>query len=192
MRRSRIISASILIGAAIGGWTAGLELTRDTNEQLISAPVMWTDSLYDVHTVRLRGNVSAAARSRVDRIVETGPAILVVLDSVDLRRCGDLGRQIRELHRAVAGRIPLLIAPGSTGREEVEWFLKSERLMLEIVDAVGAENLLEAGSTMPTPAAVWLDPDLSYGIGVGHLPRYPYIRKRSFAEELAQLYGGSG
>lgn len=192
MRRSRAVSTSALIGAAIGGWIAGRELTRDADGQPGSSPMSWTDSLYSAHTVHLRGDVSAVARSRLAANVAAGPAILVVLDSIDLRRCGDLGRQLRELQRAVAKRLPVLVATGGTPRREVDVFLRSERLLLQAVDALGAGDLFESGSAVPTPAAVWLDPDLRYAIGVGHIPRYPYVRSRSFAEELSQLSGVHG
>lgn len=196
MIRRVAIRAVVLVGAAVGGWTVGKGIPSHVNagsqSALGSGPIPWTDSLYALHTTHVQGAVSRTHASALRTRFKTGPAILVLLDRIDLSNCGDLGRQIRNLIDAVEPGVRLLVSAGDTPREELEWFLKFERLKLTIVEGIQSDSLWATSLEMPTPAAIWLDPRFDYGIGVGHIPRFPYIRSRSFAEELAPLYAPDG
>lgn len=176
-----------LVGAAIGGFSVGQAISGKPGKKPPSVPIAWTDSLYELHTVRLEGALLPAVTSMLTERLDDGPAILIALDGVDLSNCGDLGRQIRELDRAVGSEIPILVTADDTSTDELEWFLRKERLALRIT-GVEFDELLGSRRNLPTPAAIWLDADLDYGIGVGHILRYPYIRIRSFAAELSPLY----
>lgn len=183
-----LLWASILVLAAVGGWSVGRQLTRP-NRPMPPPTVPWNDSIYEAHTSFVDGPLSPETTAELVGFVGGGPAALVALDSVDLRNCGDLGRQLRELLRVVPSEVPFLVTTSTEPDEELERFLRSERLGSAIPVAIDMASIgLDFHEALPKPAVVWLNKDLTYGFGVGHRLRYPYVRTRSFAQELAPHY----
>jgi hypothetical protein len=112
--------------------------------------------------------------------------VLAVVTANDLGSCEDLGRQLRELRRAVPdqpgwGMAILVDQAGMTG---LRIFLQRERVG-RIPVLVGDPRAYLEGQQHPgTPAAVVLHRDGSITAGVSHPLRVRNTRSRSFAEEL--------
>lgn len=144
-----------------------------------------SDSAYDAAMKRFTGRVSPPVRESL-RGLPGERTVLAVLTGDDLRGCEDLGRQLRELHRAVP-REPgwtMAILVDAAASEEVRRFLRQERVpsLPVLVGEPGA--FLEGAAHPGTPAAVVVTPQGLITAGVSHPLRVRNTRSRSFAQEL--------
>lgn len=176
-----LIAASAVVGLALG------LASRAPSPRSPTEVIAWTDSLYEVHAVWAQGELSSGTTEDLAAGNVHGPLILVDLRGIDLRSCGDLGRQLRELENRLGSDYPIIVPRGlEPDAEEIEWFLRSERLSFTVIQTRGLLRIWRDETELPKPSAIWVDDDLSRGIGVGHLRRAPYVRPRSFADELEQ------
>lgn len=188
MTRHHAYSASLVAGAAAFGWFVGVTFIAADGPTDASAALTYSDESYDSTIRAIEGTLSEQARAQLSSYVSGVPAVIVLLSDNDVRSCGDLGRQIRELRRRVVVEVPFfLIADGATDKE-VSRLVRSERLQVITLKPLESGRLLNGVDPLPRPAVLWVDKYLLSVRGVAHTKRYPFTRPRSFAQELAPLY----
>ena len=175
-------AASVTLGAA-------REVEKDPRAQLTAE---YNEAAYDRATVRFTGRLGPRALAGV-RGLALQSTVLVVLRGTDVARCEDLGRQLRELYRAVADRpgwgLAVMIDPA--GEPELRRFLSRERIPAVPVIAADPAALLADGTNVATPAALVARRDGEIRAGVSHPSRFKNMRGRSFAQELPLSDPGS-
>ncbi|HKP75820.1 MAG TPA: hypothetical protein VJT67_09785 [Longimicrobiaceae bacterium] len=176
--------ALIVLAAAIG-WLGDRALLPRDDARSPSPPAMPTPAMLDSATLALRGPLTREAREELARQVHTGAALLVLLDSADIRVCEDLGRQLRELRRSSPAS-PWVIVTAPSALVRVQAFARRERLQPAVYLALNPARLIEHIPHVPTPAAVLArNGEVA---GVAHTRRFRNVRGCSFAEELAAFF----
>lgn len=192
-----------LVGVAIAGGGllvgAAANLARGDAAEPPSAEETWarsarehSEAAYEQATVRFGGRLGPQARQAA-RSLSLESAVLVVLRGPDVANCEDLGRQLRELRRAVpegpGWGMAVLVNPA--GEADVRRFLAKERLSSIAILTADPATLLEDGGAVATPAALVANSDGVIRAGVSHPTRIKNLRGRSFAQELPLREPGS-
>jgi hypothetical protein len=128
--------------------------------------------------------LTATAAAKLGEQTADNATMLVLLDSVDVRVCEDLGRQLRELRHRAGPSLPLFVLADSAALGVVRTFARRERLQTAGFVAIGARQVMAGGAALPTPA-VLIVRGRTVVAGVGHPRRFANIRVRSFADELS-------
>jgi len=136
-------------------------------------------------TIPLQGELTANARAALVESTRGGAAILVLLDSVDIRVCEDLGRQLRELRYRAGPTLPLIIGTDSAALAPIRAFARRERLRPSAFASLDAREVIEGMARLPTPAALVIYRGSAEVAGISHPLRFPNVRVRSFADELS-------
>lgn len=177
----------LVIASMLGGWTlargSGAERGPAAATSVQPEP---TDAEYDSSTVAVRGVLSPAARSRIAPHARDGRALLIVLRGEDRLVCEDLGRQLRELLRRAGRPYPALLLVASEDADAYRRFIRREHVPAAI-ETIAADELLESGGDLATPAVLVTHDTAQSAEGVGHTRRFPNVRLRSFAKEVAPL-----
>jgi hypothetical protein len=184
----RAAACVAVAAAALGAWSAaravaGARSLADTGPALLAAP---TTAEYDASTVVLAGELSSRASGRIARHTREGRAILVVLRGPDRLVCEDLGRQLRELLRRAGPDYPAVVLVAPADEEDYRRFMRREHVPATI-ETLAPEHLLTSGTDLPTPAVLVTRDGAHTAEGVGHTRRFPNLRLRSFADEMAPL-----
>lgn len=196
MRPARAWHGGILLGLVMAaGWSAArLSAGMRSGERTLArsrAPV--SAAAFDSATVSVRGRLTTTARVRLAKAIDGTDAVLVLLDSADVRVCEDLGRQLRLLGRRASPGLPLVVVADPAALPSVRAFTRREKLRPAVFVALRPSDLVAGESRVPTPAAVVMRGMDASVIGVAHPRRFPNIRTRSFADELsAELPGEPG
>lgn len=193
-------SGARLGGAVLGlvlaaGWIGAHRLARERSgaRRLVQSAAPVSIAAYDSATVVVRGRLTGTARARLAATVGLGGALLVVLDSADVRVCEDLGRQLRILRRRAGPTLPLVVVTTPGALPTMRVFARREQLRLAALIEVGATELLVGTARVPTPAALVVRKEDLNVVGVAHPRRFRNIRIRSSADELsAALPPGAG
>jgi hypothetical protein len=139
----------------------------------------------DSATVALRGELTSAASAALRRVAGGGPAVLVLLDTADIRVCEDLGRQLRELHARSGPGLPLVVVADPAALVRLRTFTRREHLRPAGFVALAPGSVLADAAQAPTPAVLLTRAGSPNVVGVGHPRRFPNVRVRSFADELS-------
>ncbi|HEY0017517.1 MAG TPA: hypothetical protein VGC13_14495 [Longimicrobium sp.] len=144
-----------------------------------------SDSSYDAAMKRFGGRVT----SRLQTALQALPldhTVLAVVTAADLRGCEDLGRQLRELSKAVPSEPGwgLAILVDAAGSEDLRRFLERERVPPVPILVGHPTAFLEGGEHPGTPAAAVVVRDGRIAAGISHPLRVRNTRSRSFAQEL--------
>jgi hypothetical protein len=193
---TRRVSASrvgALLGVVMaGGWIAARHFSA-TEARSSPPPGSPTLAALDSATVVVRGSLTAAARQRLAPSASSRGAILVILDSADVRVCEDLGRQLRVLRGRTGPALPLVVTAAPAALPTIRAFAHREHLRPAALIDLRAEELFVGYDKVPTPAAVVVYAGEWSFAGVAHPSRFRNIRIRSFADELsADLPDGLG
>ena len=144
-----------------------------------------SDASYDQATVRFTGRLAEPVLAKTGAL-SSGTAVLVALRAADVAGCEDLGRQLRDLYRAVpegeGWGMAILVDPA--GEAELRAFLAREHIPSIPVITADPAALLAGGTKVATPAALVVDRDGRVRAGVSHPERFKNVRGRSFAQEL--------
>jgi hypothetical protein len=176
-------SGALLMLVAAAGWVVARYAARPGSGGTIPPPP--STAALDSATVRLQGELTHAARAKLTQATAGTPAILVLLDSADIRVCEDLGRQLRELRNRAGPSLPLIVVTDSAAVVPIGTFARRERLRPARIVVLRAGNLIVGTPRVPTPAALVLDRAGNAVAGVGHPRRFSNVRVRSFADELS-------
>lgn len=114
-------------------------------------------------------------------------AVVLVVRGSDVRTCEDLGRQLRELRRALGPTRPIIVLTDSSSVEMVGNFLALEHVASVSVAAESLTNLYSEPITLAMPAVLLVDWRDSVVQAVSHPQRFPDARVRSFSSELTAL-----
>ncbi|MFL5537543.1 MAG: hypothetical protein ACJ8J0_01040, partial [Longimicrobiaceae bacterium] len=112
MPAGRALGSGALLLALVGAGWLGARFTGRRGDSAATkrpAPASNSAVAFDSATVSLHGVLTPAARTELARLTRADAAIVVLLDTADIRVCEDLGRQLREL-RTRAEPAPLIIA----------------------------------------------------------------------------------
>jgi hypothetical protein len=143
---------------------------------------------YRVATRFYQGSLSPPAARLLHRLRDADQtAVVVVLRARDTETCEDLGRQLRELQRAIGRNRPLLIFAEPTRSSVIRNFVRSERLANVRIGEIATATIYAGKATLMTPAVLLVDRADSVVEGVAHPVRFPDARVRSFTEELKSL-----
>lgn len=143
---------------------------------------------FDAGMRRFAGPLSAAAAAALAAPARD-TALVMVIRGRDIVTCEDLGRQIRELHRAWGAEKTLVVLADTTAG--VEAFLRAEHMARMVVRPLAPAAVMAGGGDVATPAALVVSGGEVLE-GVSHTLRAPNARLRSFAQELAFLRRGEG
>jgi|tagenome__1003787_1003787.scaffolds.fasta_scaffold20988087_8 hypothetical protein len=177
--RSGVLLALVAAAGSIGAHFA----TRPRPAERLPAPVLAVAN--DSATMPLQGQLTPVARSELREATKDEAAILVLLDSADIRVCEDLGRQLRELRNRAGSTFPLVIVVDSAALVPIATFVRRERLRPASLMALGTGNVIAGVARVPTPAALVIPRGGGAVAGVGHPRRFANVRVRSFADELS-------
>jgi hypothetical protein len=108
----------------------------------------------------------------------------VLLRSVDLENCEDLGRQLRELRSDRLRAEQFEIWTPLENVEAITAFARTERIDVHRVRGIELERAFSMTNIVSTPAALVLSPNGEILAGVSHLTVVPGARIISFADEL--------
>jgi hypothetical protein len=174
-----------LLGVVMaGGWLAARHFSA-AEARPATPPGPPTAAAFDAATVQVRGSLTAAARRRLASAVNPRGAVLVILDSMDVRVCEDLGRQLRVLHARTGAILPLVVTAPPPALPTIRAFVHGEHLRPAALIDLPMEELFAGHVNVPTPAAVVIHAgDWSFA-GVAHPRRFRNLRMRSFADELS-------
>ena len=144
-----------------------------------------SDSAYDAAMRRFTGRLTSQARAAVGTLGQRH-TVLAVVTAADLATCEDLGRQLRELRRAVPAQPGwgMAVMIDGAGRAELERFLRRERVPYVALLEGDPRALLDGAEHPGTPAVVVLNGEGRIQAGVSHPLRVRNTRNRSFAQEL--------
>jgi hypothetical protein len=147
---------------------------------------------YDRATVRFTGRLAPTAVAAASSLASE-TTVLVAIRGADLATCEDMGRQLRELYRAVPDQPGwgMAILIDSAGQDDLRRFLAKERIPRIAVIVADPARLLDDGTPVATPAAVVADRQGLIRAGVSHPSRFKNLRGRSFAQELPLVSPGS-
>ncbi len=112
--------------------------------------------------------------------------VLIALRGQDGLSCEDLGRQLRELVRAIRNHTSsweLRVVVEEAEREVVESFLRRERIVTDGITTLSLSDLFVT-RIVDTPAVVIGSANGNTVRGVSHPVRFKNVRPRSFASEL--------
>lgn len=187
-----VIAGGLLAGFAARTARGGEVTAASVRNTWAANTIQHSDAAYDRATVRFAGRLGPGVMEAV-RPLGWQSTVLVVLRGDDVRACEDLGRQLRELRRAVPdadGRgMAVLVDPA--GEADLRLFLARERLPRVRVVTADPAGLLADGTAVATPAALVADGDGRVRAGVSHSTRFKNVRSRSFAQELPLAEPGS-
>lgn len=182
-----LCTGALLITLAGVGWTIvrspGAH-TRSTRPVATAARTVLagaSDSMVLVLDRRLRATTDARLR---ERTASTGTMLLLLLDSMDVRVCEDLGRQLREMRQRAGSGLPLIVLADSAALGIVRAFARRERLNTASFVAIHPARVMAGDAYLPTPAVLIVQ-GRTVVVGVGHPRRFANIRLRSFADELS-------
>jgi len=182
-------TAAVIAGGLVMGFAAQEALAALTaptpKEEWGQLEQEHSDSAYDAAMKRFVGKAPAPLRAAVQAL-PFDHTVLAVVTGGDLGSCEDLGRQLRELSRAVPDQPGwgMAILVDQAGMAGLRVFLQRERVG-RIPILVGDPRAYVEGQEHPgTPAAVVMHRDGSITAGVSHPLRVRNTRSRSFAEEL--------
>lgn len=175
--------------------------TAAVSATLAAGVVRWigTRRLHDVRglqsearyvraTTVYQGRLSGPAAKLLRDVRQSGRlAVVVVLRAKDAETCEDLGRQLRELRRAIGPERPLLIFAEPSNGLPIANFARSERLANVRIAEIALETVLAGNASPVTPLVLLVDEADSVVEGVAHPLRFPDARVRSFASELGKL-----
>jgi hypothetical protein len=191
------LMGAVVVGGGLATGTA-VSLARggageEARETLPLAPQEHSAAAYDRATARFTGRLGPRVLAAAEEL-SSRSTVLVVVRGADVKTCEDLGRQLRELHRAVpaGGEWGMALLVDSAGEAELRGFLAREhitRLPVLVADPAG---LLEGGAKVATPAALVVGRDGQVRAGVSHPSRFKNVRGRSFAQELPLSDPGAG
>jgi hypothetical protein len=187
--RSVVAAALVIVTGAVAG--TFVRSVVDAGHRLASSPL---DTALDDEALHAAGDRSTLrfVGTLADDVVAVLPGIssstrvLVVLRGSDTETCEDLGRQLRDLDRAVsrAAAAPLTIVVDAEGEEGLRRFLRRERLPGMAIVLGQPGRFLADGRNVGTPAAMIVDTTGAIISGVSHPTRFSNLRRNSFAEEL--------
>jgi hypothetical protein len=191
-----VLSAVMVVGG-LGAGMFGQELLAARGvpapeEEWVGLMREHSDSAYDAAMRRFGGRVSPHVQAAVGTLRKPH-TVLVAITAADLMTCEDLGRQLRELRRAVPDEPGwgMAVLIDDAGRPELERFLRREHVSRVTVLGGGTGALLAGAEHPGTPAALVLDSGGRIHAGVSHPLRVRNTRSRSFAQELG-LSGAAG
>jgi len=178
---------ALLMLVMAAGWAGSGIVTRGTDtdgptRRRATAP---SPAALDSATTSLRGQLTTSVRMRLGGITGDGAAILVLLDSADIRVCEDLGRQLRELRIRVGSAFPLVVVADSAASVSVRAFARRERLRPAGMAVLDPDSVFEGATRISTPAALVVERGSSAAAGVSHPRRFQNVRVRSFADEMS-------
>lgn len=192
MARRGTLSVVMVVGGLSAGMFAQESLASLSARNVPPAREHWdglirehSDSAYDAAMRRFTGQVTPQVQAVVGTL-KMRHIVLAVVTAADLAACEDLGRQLRELRRAVPDEPGwgMAVLVDGAERTEVERFLRHERVS-RVTVLEGDPHALLAGAEHPgTPAALVVDADGRIHAGVAHPLRVRNTRSRSFAQEL--------
>lgn len=186
MRRVRFFGLAAAAGAAVAtGWA--LRTTSSSFPAVSNSPVTAEsdDQSYAAATRPISGTLSASSRARIAAHLRSGHAVLIVLRSRDRKSCEDMGRQFRALLRAAGPGYPAVALVEPDAKDGYRTWMRREHVPVEVVP-FSPDSMFTPTASLPTPA-VLVTRDGRTARGVGHPVRFPNLRTRSFAEELAPL-----
>jgi len=137
----------------------------------------------DSATVAIVGTLSAAALRGIGVAAPHGQTLLVVLRARDRTVCEDLGRQLRELTRTAGAGVSLLVVTDAASADTYRRYLRREHVHASVV-LVHPDSVL-VGTAIPSPAVLVRRSGAKVH-GVAHPMRFPNLRLRSFATEVAR------
>jgi hypothetical protein len=182
--RGALIGAAVIGLGLLTGTAASLARAPQETEPPAVLPQEHTPAAYDAATIRFTGRLGAGGVDAAQAL--PGPsAVLVAVRGSDLVNCEDLGRQLRELSRAVPEGWGMGILVDAPGQEALAKFLTRERIRGVPVFVADPAALLADGSKVATPAALVAGRDGVVRAGVSHPSRFRNVRSRSFAQELS-------
>lgn len=194
VKRLQSAAGFVLVTCGVAGVVATASSTamrRLTRAPMVDVRAQQTADRYASATRYLSGRLSGEAASVVDRARDdAGLAIVLVVHKRDVRTCEDLGRQLRELRRAIGPQRSLLAVTDSDAVEDVASFLSVERVASVTVRSARLGDLLRHSAVLLTPAVLLVDRRDSVVQAVSHPSRFPDARVRSFASELTALTSG--
>jgi hypothetical protein len=178
--------ALLALLAAAGSIGAHFATRRRSTERLAASVATAISAVAnDSATMPLQGQLTPVARSELREATKDEAAILVLLDSADIRVCEDLGRQLRELRNRAGTKFPLIIVVDSAALVPMRTFARRERLRPASLMALGTGNVIAGVARVPTPAALVIHKGGGAVAGVSHPRRFANVRVRSFAGELS-------
>lgn len=148
---------------------------------------IYSEENYAKATIRFTGQLPETVSTEIRQISRhNGRTLVFVVRDSDFAKCEDLGRQLRAAERSARqhGIRTLAVMPTPDIRH-VAQRLRRERLSIPIVSWGVADYLLADSVLGVTPAAFIVSRTGWITDGVAHPFRFPNIRPRSFAEELA-------
>lgn len=187
--RSNALRTGALLIMLVGAGWAIVRSTESTRPVVpaTKAVLAASDSMVMVLDRQLRATTEAKLR---ERSADTA-TMLLLLDSLDVRVCEDLGRQLRELRQRTGSALPLLVLADSAALPIVSTFARRERLHSAGFVAIHPGQVMAGGAHLPTPA-VLIVRGRTVVAGVGHPRRFANIRLRSFADELSAYLPNRG
>lgn len=114
---------------------------------------------------------------------------MALVRSADWQRCEDLGRQLRELQRAIPANSAMLVWTESDDLQAVRHRLRREKIRARVAAIPSLDRIFATPQRIPTPAVLKVSADGAHASGVAHTRRFPNVRQRSFAYELGLLAG---
>lgn len=189
--RTSLVGAIVIVAGAATGTLVRAAVDQSTQmgrpSALSVAPEDHSEEAYERATVRFTGQLGPGILPSA-----ADSTVLIVVRGTDTETCEDLGRQLRDLHRAVPD-VPgwnVAILVDAEGEEALRTFLARERLpeMPIVIGEPGA--FLADGRNVGTPAVLVADRSGGIRAGVSHPSRFKNVRGRSFAEELQLIEPG--
>ncbi|HEY0021345.1 MAG TPA: hypothetical protein VGB24_00485 [Longimicrobium sp.] len=168
-------AASAAMGAAAAHKTSPPRVTAEEHSA----------AAYDRATVRFTGRLAPTAVAAASGL-PSETTVLVAMRGADLATCEDMGRQLRELYRAVPDEPGwgMAILIDSAGQDDLRRFLAKERIPRVAIVVADPTRLMADGTPVATPAALVTDRQGHIQAGVSHPSRFKNLRGRSFAQEL--------
>lgn len=180
-----VMACGVLAGTAARHVSGDASVTRRAREGWATSARLHSVAAYDHATGRVTGRLGSRALVAV-RDLSFRSTVLVALRGADVATCEDLGRQLRELRRAVPREagwgMAILIDPA--GQTKLRQFLAREHIPAVPVIIADPSRLLAGETRLATPAALIVDRDGRIQAGVSHPSRFKNARSRSFAQEL--------
>lgn len=193
--RKGLVGAVVVMGGLLAGTAVSMAMDAARDEPSDPRALTlaeYNEAAYDRATVRFTGRLGPRALA-AGGALPFEQTVLVVLRGGDIAKCEDLGRQLRELYRALPDRpgwgIAVLTDPAAEA--ELRRFLARERIPSVTVLAGAPDALLAGGTKVATPAALIAGRDGAIRAGVSHPSRFKNMRGRSFAQELPLHDAGS-
>lgn len=183
MVATRALRSGTLLLALVGvGWLAARH--AGAAHPILPAPAQAIETASDSVRIMVNSRLTPTALMKLGEQTAGTRALLVLLDSADVRTCEDLGRQLRELRNRAGAELPVFILADSEALVTVRTFARREHLLAAGLIAIPSGEVVKRGSDFPTPAVLIVRGG-EVVFGVGHPRRFPNVRARSFADELS-------